>query len=195
MKKKKALIGKKNYHMERNLTNEVILLLLKEKLHVRAIAKKLKVNHVTVMNRLEELMRENVLDFKQEGKNKVYFLKKTVETRSYVIMAECYKLNMTLKMYPELRNIVKAIQKHSKIRLSLFFGSYAKGAVYEDSDIDIFVETKDRKLKKELELLNSKLSVKIGNYDRSNKVIQEIEKDHVLIKGVELFYEKNKFFE
>lgn len=195
MKKKKRLIGKNNYHMERNLTNEVILLLLKEKLHVRAIAKKLKVNHVTVMNRLEELMRENVLDFKQEGKNKVYFLKKTVEARSYVIMAECYKLNMTLKMYPELRNIVKAIQKHSKIKLSLLFGSYAKREVREDSDIDIFIETKDRKLKKELELLNSRLSVKIGNYDRSNKVIREIEKDHVIIKGVELFYEKNKFFE
>jgi hypothetical protein len=117
VKKKKAFIGKKNYHMERNLTNEVILLLLKEKLHVRAIAKKLKVNHVTVMNRLEDLVRENVLNFKQEGKNKVYFLKKTVEARSYIIMAECYKLNMTLKMYPELRNIFMTIQKHN----SLFF--------------------------------------------------------------------------
>jgi len=187
--------GTNLFHMEQNLASQIIAVLLGEELHARAMAKKLKTNHMTVARRLRDLVKKNVLDFRKEGKNKVYFLKKTVEAKSYIFMAELYKLNKAIKRYPELRRIIDTIQKNSKIKLAALFGSYAKGTATKSSDIDIFVETKDRKIKQELELLNSKLSVKIGNYDRSNKVIREIEKDHVIIKGVELFYEKSKFFE
>ena len=61
------------------------------------------------------------------------------------------------------------------------------------SDIDIFVETEKREIKKELELINSRLSIKIGKYDKKNLLIKEIEKNHVIIKGGELFYEKFEF--
>lgn len=190
--KKKDNIGKKNYHMVKNITNEIVLLLSGNNLHTRALAKELNTNHVTVINKLESLMEENVVDFKQEGKNKVYFLKKSVEARNYVIMAELYKLNKVIKIYPTLRKIIEAIKRHSKIKLAILFGSYAKGIAKRDSDIDIFIETRDRNLKKELQLLNSKLSVKIGNYNRTNLLIREIEKNHVIIKGVEMYYEKAK---
>lgn len=190
--KKKDNIGKKNYHMVKNITNEIVLLLSGNNLHTRALAKELNTNHVTVINKLESLMEENVVDFKQEGKNKVYFLKKSVEARNYVIMAELYKLNKVIRIYPALRKIIEAIKRHSKIKLAILFGSYAKGIAKRNSDIDIFIETRDRNLKKELQLLNSKLSVKIGNYNRANLLIREIEKNHVIIKGVELYYEKAK---
>lgn len=190
--KKKDNIGKKNYHMVKNITNEIVLLLSGNNLHTRALAKELNTNHVTVINKLESLMEENVVDFKQEGKNKVYFLKKSVEARNYVIMAELYKLNKVIRIYPTLRKIIEAIKRHSKIKLAILFGSYAKGIAKRDSDIDIFIETRDRNLKKELQLLNSKLSVKIGNYNRTNLLIREIEKNHVIIKGVEMYYEKAK---
>lgn len=190
--KKKDNIGKKNYHMVKNITNEIVLLLSGNNLHTRALAKELNTNHVTVINKLESLMEENVVDFKQEGKNKVYFFKKSVEARNYVIMAELYKLNKVIRIYPALRKIIEAIKRHSKIKLAILFGSYAKGIARRDSDIDIFIETRDRNLKKELQLLNSKLSVKIGNYNRANLLIREIEKNHVIIKGVELYYEKAK---
>lgn len=190
--KKKDNIGKKNYHMVKNITNEIVLLLSGNNLHTRALAKELNTNHVTVINKLESLMEENVVDFKQEGKNKVYFFKKSVEARNYVIMAELYKLNKVIRIYPALRKIIEAIKRHSKIKLAILFGSYAKGIAKRDSDIDIFIETRDRNLKKELQLLNSKLSVKIGNYNRANLLIREIEKNHVIIKGVELYYEKAK---
>lgn len=190
--KKKDNIGKKNYHMVKNITNEIVLLLSGNNLHTRALAKELNTNHVTVINKLESLMEENVVDFKQKGKNKVYFLKLSVEARNYVIMAELYKLNKVIKIYPTLRKIIEAIKRHSKIKLAILFGSYAKGIAKRDSDIDIFIETRDRNLKKELQLLNSKLSVKIGNYNRTNLLIREIEKNHVIIKGVEMYYEKAK---
>ena len=181
--------------MEQNLTDEIIAVLMGEELHTRALAKKLKTNHMTVARKLRKLVSKNVLDFREEGKNKVYFLKKTVEAKSYIFRAELYKLNKTLIRYPELRGIIDSIQENTKIKLAVLFGSYARGITTKNSDIDIFVEAKDRKIKEELEFLNSRVSLKIGKYDRTNPVIKEIERDHVIIKGVELFYAKSKFSE
>ncbi len=186
--------GKNVFHMEKKIAIEVVAALLDAESHARALAKKLNTNHMTVINRLRELVDENVLDFRMEGKNKVYSLKKTVEARNCVIIAELYKLNKTLSRHPELRNIIMRIQENPQIGLAILFGSYAKDTAKKGSDIDIYIETKDRDLKEELEHLNSRLSVKIGDYDRSNLLIKEIEKNHVIIKGVELYYEKNRLF-
>ncbi len=109
-------------------------------------------------------------------------------------MTELYKLNRVLKKHPGLRKIIKTIQRNPMISLAVLFGSYAKGTVRENSDIDVFIETEERKLKQELEILNSRLSVKIGEFDRSNPLIIEIEKNHIIIKGAENFYEKVEFF-
>ena len=48
---------------------------------------------------------------------------------------------------------------------------------------------------KDLEIFDSKLSIKIGKYDKKSLLIKEIEKNHIIIKGVEEFYEKTNFFE
>lgn len=181
--------------MGKNITNEIILALLSGELHVRALANRLDTNHVTIINKLKELINENVLDFKQKGKNKVYFLKNNIEARNYIFIAEAYKLNKIVKMYPIIRRIIETIQKNKKIKLAILFGSYAKGMANANSDIDIFVVTKDRRIRQELELLNTRLSVKIGSYNRNNPVVKEIERNHVIIKGTELFYEKSKFFD
>lgn len=180
--------------MEQNLLYKLVGALLEGSTHARALAKKLNTNHMTVARKLKELVDENVLDFKMEGKNKIYSIKKSLEARNYALMAETYKLNECLKKHPELRKIVDSIQKNPKVELAIIFGSYATGTVSKGSDIDLFVETRDRNLKRELEQLNSRLSVKIGTYDRSSPLIKEIEKNHVIVKGAELFYEKSRFF-
>ncbi|VVB60388.1 Nucleotidyltransferase domain protein [uncultured archaeon] len=180
--------------MEQDISFEIMSSLMKGQLHARALAKKLGTNHMTIARKLKELVTENVLDFRTEGKNKVYFTKKSIEARSFAIMSEMHKLNKTLEKYPELRGVVEAVQKNPRIELAVLFGSYAKGRVREDSDIDVFIETKNRKMKQEIELLNTRLSVKIGGYDRENLLIKEIEKNHVIIKGAEPYYERNRFF-
>lgn len=180
--------------MEQNISFEIMIALIREPMHTRALAKKLGTNHMAVVRALKKLVPENVIDFRIEGKNKVYFPKKSIEARNFAIMAEHYKLNKALEEYPELRSIAENIQKNPKISLAVLFGSYAKGAARKDSDIDVFVETCDRKLKRETELLSSKLSVKIGAYDRENLLIKEIEKNHIIIKGAELYYGRNRFF-
>jgi len=182
-------------HMELNISSEILNVLFGEEIHARALAKRLEINHMTVIRNLKELVSENVLEFRKEGRNKVYFLKKNMEARNYELISELYKLNKTLEKYPELRKIIKDIQQNKEISLAVLFGSYARGAANKNSDIDVFIETKDRNLKKELELLNSRLSLKIGDYDRSSPLIKEIEKNHVIIKGAEIFYEKIGFLQ
>jgi len=182
------------FHMEQNISFEIINILLNEEMHTRALAKQLSINHMTILRHLKGLINDNVLDFRQEGRNKIYFLKKNIESRNYAAMTELYKLNRVLKEYPGLRKIINAIQRNPMINLAVLFGSYAKGTVREKSDIDVFIETEDRKLKQELEILNSRLNVKIGDFDRSNPLITEIEKNHIIIKGAENFYEKIEFF-
>ena len=80
--------------------------------------------------------------------------------------------------------------KNKKIGLALLFGSYAKNTAHNKSDIDLYVETENLGLKKELENLNSKISVKIGKFNRDSLLIKEIIDNHVIIKDFEKYYEK-----
>ncbi len=181
------------FHMERkDYKLEIISKLINSKNHIRGLAKNLNTNHTLIVRKMNELEKNNVVDYKQEGKNKVYFLKNNNESRLYVIMTEVYKLLLLQKKHPKLRNIIDKIQKNKKINLAILFGSYAKGLSKKDSDIDIYIETEDRKIKQEIEMINSKISVKIGLYDKTNLLIKEIEKDHTIIKGFESYYEKNE---
>jgi len=173
---------------------EIVLDLLKWSSHLRGMASHLSINHMMIARRIKELIKENVVDFRAEGKNKVFFLKKTIEAKNYVFSAESYALNRLLGKYPALRQIVENIQADHRIKLAVLFGSYAKGTATEESDIDIYIDTNDHKIKECLSLLNSKLSVKIGKYNKSSLLIKEIEKNKVIIKGMEVYYEKNNFF-
>jgi len=69
-------------HMEqKDYKLEIMNELLKGENHVRGIAKKLNINHMTIARKIKELEKENVADYREEGKNKRYFLKKTIEAK------------------------------------------------------------------------------------------------------------------
>jgi len=172
----------KDYNME------VLSVLIGGKSHIREIAKKLDTNPMMVSRRLKELLDKNAVDFKREGRNQVYFIKDSPEAMAFVIMAEQYKL-MKIIENPEIRKIVRELLKNKKIKLAILFGSYAKNLSHERSDIDIYIETNDLKIKKEVESINSRVSVKIGKFNKDNVLIKEIIDNHIIIKGVERYYE------
>ena len=76
----------------------------------------------------------------------------------------------------------------------ILFGSYAKGISKKDSDIDIYLETNDNSIKTRVKEINSKLSIKIGKFDTKSLLIKEIIKNHIIIRGLEDFYERVEFF-
>jgi predicted nucleotidyltransferase len=178
-----------------NLDAEIILLLLRGENHLRGIAKELNESHSTVLRKLNKLVEENVLDYRMVGRNKTFLIKKNLQARSYVFNAERYKLLKLTKRYPELGVIIEDILRKTNEKLIVLFGSYSKFTAKKDSDIDLYLETRNRKIKEEIESLHSKIKVKIGDFDLSSALIKEIIKNHVILKGVEEFYEKIKFFE
>jgi predicted nucleotidyltransferase len=180
--------------VEQILSNEILDILIRGDLHPRAIAVRLGTNHMTVLRALDRLEGGNVVDFRTAGRTKIYFLKRTLEGRNAVMMAEYYRLSRLVERYPELRGIAIKVQAIGEVPLAVLFGSYVKGTARPGSDIDLFLETRDRKVKKELEADNPRLSVKLGEFDISNLLVREMVKDHVILKGVERFYERTGFF-
>lgn len=178
-----------------SLEMEIILSLIKNKAHLREIARTLNESHSTLLRKLNELIKENVVDYKKEGKNKIFFIKNNLKSKNYVYSSEIYKLSKLLKKYPELNIILEDIKKNTPKGMIVLFGSYAKGNPKQDSDIDIYIETMNNEIKHKIQELNSKISIKIGKFDTNSLLIKEIIKNHVIIRGVEEFYEKNKFFE
>jgi len=171
------------------------LALLKGKSHIREIARKLKTNQTSVKRRLDELYKQNIVDYRIEGKNYVYFIKKSLEARSFVIISESYSFILFLKKYLYLKGMIKKITEKENIDMAIIFGSYAKSIANKSSDIDFYIESENLDLKKEIELIDSRLSVKMGRYDKENLLIKEIESNHIIIKGIEKFYKKNRFFD
>ena len=173
-----------------DLELEIINVLLRSENHVRGIAKKLEESHSTVLRKLNNLRKENVVDSRVEGKNKTFFLKDNIISRNYIKKAELQKLSTLLRKYPELSIIFEEILNKTNEKLIILFGSYAKGLAKKDSDIDIYIETKNRAVKKTIEDTHSKISVKIGTFYSKSPLIKEIIKDHVIIRGIEVFYDK-----
>jgi predicted nucleotidyltransferase len=173
-----------------SLEMDIVGLLLRGDNHVRGIAKKLNESHSTVLRKLNSLKNENVIDSRREGKNKIFFLKDNLVSKTYIQQAELYKLAKLLRYNPELSIIFEEILKKTEEKLIVLFGSYAKGLAKKGSDIDIYIETKSRGIKKNVEDVHSKINVKIGTFDIKSPLIKEIIKDHVILRGIEVFYDK-----
>ena len=177
-----------------NYEYEVLLSLLKKEMHGRELAKELKTSLTRIQSILNELRQQNVLDYKTEGRNHVYFIKRNIVAKTYVLNAENYKLAKILAKHPALEPIFQDIIEKSKCNLIILFGSYAKGVSKEASDIDIYIETTDQKTKEEIQKIYHSLSIKIGMFNPEYLLIKEIIKNHAIIKGAEEYYEKIKFF-
>ena len=181
-------------HNKNNLDLEIVLVLLKNKTHLREIARILNESHSTILRKINDLIKENILDYKSEGKNKVFFIKNNLKAKNYVYSAEIHKLNLLLRKHPELSIIFEDIKKKFSRGMIILFGSYVKGLSKKESDIDIYLETNNNNIKNEVKEINSKLSVKIGKFDIDSLLIKEIIKNHIIIRGLEDFYEKVEFF-
>lgn len=173
-----------------NLELEIILTLLKNKTHLREIARIINKSHSTVLRKINKLLKENILDYEKQGKNKIFFIKNNLKSKNYIYSAEIHKLNKLLKKYPELTIIFEEIKKNFKKGMIILFGSYAKETPKKNSYIDIYLETKNKNIKEKIQEINSKINVKIGEFNTNSLLIKEIIKNHIIIKGLEEFYER-----
>src|SRR3989338_8829160 len=92
-----------------NVELDILELLLKSDNHVRGIAKKLDESHSTILRKLNNLKKENVIDSRKEGKNKIFHLKKNLISKTYILKTELHKLVKLLRKHPELSVIFEEI--------------------------------------------------------------------------------------
>lgn len=162
----------------KQITYNIIINLQKKENHIRQIAKDIGINHMTTKRALDLLTKQNILNIRKQGKNHVYSLKRTIETINAIKIAEYHKLTEFLKKHPELRKDIEELSKTSS-NLIVIFGSYAKNTQTRLSDIDLYSETR---------ITHKRFSIKSGPF-KKGPLANEIIKDHIIIKGVDRFYE------
>jgi len=178
-----------------NIEYEIMLKLIRRKTHGRELSKELRMPLTTIQRALKQMIDANLIEFEVSGKNKIFTIKKNILAKKFVYNAENYKLMKLIDKYPFFEPLISDILKESKNNIMLLFGSYARFDAVKQSDIDLYVETKSKDVKKKLEMINSKLNVKIGLFDLDSLLVKETIKNHVILGGVEEFYEKIRFFE
>src|SRR3989338_8762209 len=100
-----------------------------QRFSIRELSRLLKINHTTVRQRLNKLVKENFLSLKEEGIYSFYHLVLSKKT-------------LNLKMYYNLEKIrnsglIEDLEKAYDLPVIVLFGSYASTSDDAGSDIDI----------------------------------------------------------
>jgi len=180
-----------------------------KKLIGSSIAKNKKLNQKSVSNILNEFEKLNLLKSKTEGKNRCYFLNIKNETLliPFLSLLEHLKTIEFYKRNSVIKEVASKILKSCE-GIVILFGSYAKGIEKKESDLDILIIGKYNKNKIEevSELYGLEIDVKNYSFEifteslkKTDFLINEVFKDHIILKGSEdfisrrLLYETNKF--
>jgi predicted nucleotidyltransferase len=165
---------------------EIVSALQSGEKHLRELARSFKVAPSTAMRAIDILEAEGVVDCLTEGRNRICSLKMTPEARAYVMMAEQYRL-LKLLRNPSLRRVIQELTSKTNGELIILFGSYANDKARNDSDIDVYIETKSPALKQKLQKISDKLSIQTGSFDKSSELGREIIRNHLVIQNAERF--------
>jgi predicted nucleotidyltransferase len=147
-----------------------------KKFSIRELSRILKINHTTVRQYLNKLVKEGFLSVKKEGVYSFYQLilsKKTTNLKLY------YNLEKIRKS-----NIVQDLEKEYDLPVIVLFGSYASAMDDKTSDVDICLITN---VKKEfnVEKYEKKLNRKISLHEFNKESWQKINKtNHNLVNNI-----------
>lgn len=160
------------------------------------IANKEKMNQKSVYLYLEELKVTGVLRSKISGRNKEYFLN---EENWELVLQFCYTIEHLKTFYYykkkyKIKILMKKILPFVK-GILIIFGSYAKETEKDISDLDLFIVGKydEIKVQEIANLYDIKLDIKnylkIPKNSAEDYLINEIKKNHIIVKGVENYYD------
>jgi len=165
-----------------------------KKVYGRDMAVKLGMNQKTVSNILAGLEKQGILKFSTEGRNKYYFLNSFYGNIKEVIkIIEIFRKSEFIEKSKSLRTLFEKIAERTH-GILIIFGSYAFGKQKKNSDLDVFVVGKADL--EEIEKLEEMYKIKINvvksaknKIDKEDLFVNEIIKNHIILKGVEDFVE------
>jgi len=181
------------FHMKQEKINiKLFDELMKKPSHQRGLARKLDTNQTQIRRKLIELENSNIVDSSVEGKNTIYSIKDSIESKIYQRIIENKKLLLFLEK-SKIRKIFKGIQKYlregviKKDRAIVLFGSYVKDEEIKNSDIDIYINSGSEKEKNLIKELSDRIELKSGKFDKNQPLEKEIIKNHVILNNIEGF--------
>lgn len=122
--------------------------------HIREIAREIKINHTTVRQYLNKLVKENLLSL---SKGKLYSSYKLILSKKTLNLKLFYNLEKLRKS-----RLVEDLEKEYDLPVIILFGSYAKAIDDITSDVDICLITDIKKkilLEKYEKILKKKISI------------------------------------
>jgi len=177
---------------QKSIKEEIFILLKKSELHQRELGRILGTNQTNIRRALLSLEKANLVDKKEIGRSKNYFIKDSLEAIIYEKIVENYKLLKIIKEQ-KIRKIFKEIQnKMSTKELSpkliiILFGSYSKNIKSQNGDIDIYIDSDSKKDKRLIEEISDEIHVVQGKFNKENNLLREIRKDHIVLNNLEGF--------
>jgi len=164
------------------------------------IAKEMGLNQKTVSNYLNLYLKNGILNYKFEGRNKIFFFNLNNLDLIYNLnlQVEIEKTNLFLKENYKIKELLGKLN----LKNYLIFGSYTNKTNTKDSDLDIFlIGNYDEKKVKKLSLfynidinIKSILKKDFKKLLKSKQILlNEIVLNHIIVDGYELFL-KNIFF-
>ena len=155
--------------------------------YLRQISKLAKIPLKTCQNVLAILEKERVLKGKMEGKNKYFSLNlENIQTKSYLLKAEIYKIDNFLERYLEFKTFLKSLDTNA---LLIIFGSFAKLKADKYSDLDLFVVS-EKEQSIPFHLLPYKIHLNRLTEESFRKaileketLIKEIEENHIILNN------------
>ena len=164
------------------------------KLHVREIARLVKMNRQTASETLKKMEGERILDSQTEGRNKLYFINKASPKAKILIQnAENRK---KLDICAKRREISRLVEYLDGSGVALLFGSYTKGIERESSDIDIMLigRGKDfgafkKETGREVHVFEMEKKQFLGKLAKKDHLVIEAVRNHVCLRNAEKFIE------
>ena len=162
-------------------------------MHVREIAKKLKISPSAVSYMARRLERGHILRHATEGRNKKYFINfGNPAAKGVLAAAEIAKRTQIMEKYFIIKKLAAEVNFRGSI--ALLFGSFAKGTAGEGSDIDIMIIGKNKALENELEKFGKLykkqvqvMSLQENDFMRGGELVSEVMKSHVALNNAEGF--------
>jgi len=150
--------------------------------YLKEISEKSKLAHTSVINYLALLKTKNIISLKLEKKGKRTFpiYVANIENASYRRYKIVYNLSVLLES-----GVIDVIKDAVMPKSIILFGSYLRGEDIEDSDIDLFVEAKERQL--DLKKYKKKLNRKIQLHFKQDINAYPAELKNNIINGLPLY--------
>lgn len=166
-------------------------------IYIREVARYLPISRGTAQTALEYLEAKQVLRSVTRGRTRLFSLRRGDHARDFCTLAEVYRRICLREEEPFLAGVLNRIVPHIE-GSGAVFGSRAEGTADEESDLDLFVagECRGEEIERIGEIYGLKIHLTVYPteiFDRdlhTDPFLQEVLRNHVLIKGTEHFVEK-----